>query len=173
MLKNNIEAGNYSNSIIGSNNNINMNLNNEVPRSVLYSICLDISKIDIDTSTEFSISKNADWENKINYNNLQIFQGIFEDYCGGYFGVEEVLEGDTQSEIMVLKVKNLFKHICINNHNNSNDQKLFELYTKIQKKIEHHYSINDGNITEEQFDKAVYQIMFYVFVKCQILEIPK
>ena len=98
VLGNNARSGDNGTSVVGNNNTFNtVRFDNQTPRilrrSAIFDICKIIAELDIEYDDEYSIQSNSDWMEKFDYNNVQHYVKVFDNYSDGYDEVSMVLNG--------------------------------------------------------------------------------
>lgn len=181
---NQIDSGDYATNIIGHDNTINnyLALNTRQPkRSVLTRVCLSISNSGLSEETDYDLDSNMDWLKKYEYNNVDVFQEIFEVYSLNYPIIEQVLRDiPEEREIMIKKIHVLYLQTKRNPFKDSDytfkgDQILEKIFFQIRNIVFDELaddSNEDKNKYIEEYEESIYLIMFYSFTKCKILEKP-
>lgn len=179
-----IDSGDSSSNTIGDGNVTNNYYTMDIrqpKRSVLTKVCLSISNSDLSDEAHYDLDSNIDWIKKYEYNEVDVFQDIFEIYSLNYPIIEQVLKNIPKDrEIMIRKIHILYlqtkrKSFEGSDYMSKGDQVLEEIFSKI-KNIVFDELGDDPNKDEgryiEEFEESIYLIMFYSFTKCKILEKP-
>lgn len=144
-------------------------------RSILFSVCKIIADADIEYG-EYSIEVNANWDEKLNFNNVSTYRDIFDNYASSYDEVEEILKDIPKREKMIRKIFNFYKKVekgqdvsCYDG-----DTVLSMVFDEIKELVNQINNTLDleKSLIDEDIDEAIYCIMFYVFTKCKLLRIP-
>lgn len=97
-LSNSAKSGDNGTSIVGNENTLTTyNFSSQTPkilkRSAIFDVCKIIAELDIDYDDEYSIQNNSDWMEKFEYNKVDLYVEIFDNYSDGYDEVSKVLHG--------------------------------------------------------------------------------
>lgn len=179
MTRNTSKAGDYSISNSGDNNELtqyNFTFKDAMPkRTVIYELCMLIANEDIAVG-EYSIKINADWTEKLDYNNVNEYTEIFDDYCDIYLEFEEVLnEQYSNREKMVRKVHHIYRDIRITypDKTQHGDFILQTVFKELKALVSQENYNPLNQVEDEEIDRTLVLIMFYTLTKCKLLEIPK
>lgn len=181
---NQIDSGDYSANTIGNDNTVNNYyvLDTRQPkRSVLTKVCLSISNSDLSEETSYDLDSNSDWIKKYEYNDVNVFQEIFEIYSLNYPIIEQVLINIPEDrEIMIRKIRVLYlqtkNRTCEDSiYTSKGDQILERIFSQIRNIV--FDELGDDSSRDqikyiEEYEESIYLIMFYSFTKCKILEKP-
>lgn len=175
-------SGDQGTSIIGDNNKItNITIDKTGPhilnRSILFEVCKSISDMDIAYDDSYSIKGNSDWNAKFEYNNVDKYIEIFENYSDAYDDVSKVINSNPKKNIMIKKIRKIYleKEKEVNKKNVINGDEIIEA---VFNEIKYHIYVIDTNqdekLIDEYVDEAIYMIMFYTFSLCKLLKpVPK
>lgn len=159
-------------SISGDNNTIEhhvYNGNMSINRTVLAELCEIIASSDTPQG-KYSIKKNSDWIRKLEGNNVKRYTDIFENYCDAYDDIENILGDQYESrEKMVRKINHVYTDLILQNPelDGKGDRILSEVFKKLKELVNE----SGTEAFEEEIDKSLIVMMFYVFTKCKLLEI--
>lgn len=138
--------------------------------SLIFQFCKKISELDISLREEYSTEVNSGWDSKIEYNELDLYKTIFEERYLCIDDVEKALENVLKRDKMIENIKTKYKKIQVFNPFCSKDLLLDKLFQDLSDIVVESGRSADQDINEEEKDDAIYKILFYVFVKCQILD---
>ncbi len=171
--KDKLTATNGSNLISGNRSSINQYLPpiREPKRSLIYEVCKMIAEKDFEDSSEYSISQNVNWTRKIEYNDIKKYKILFEEYSFAREDIEELLEGYEKRTTLIKHIKTFYINSVFELPDENNDCKLDWVFTKLCIIVDEADGFTDKIYVEDR-NQAIYQLMFYAFTKCQILEIP-
>lgn len=181
VLGNNARSGDNGTSVVGNNNTFNtVQFDNQTPRilrrSAIFDICKIIAELDIEYDDEYSIQSNSDWMEKFDYNNVQHYVKIFDNYSDGYDEVSKVLNGYLKKTIMVKKICTVYLEVekVREQENLDGDYVIKQVYLRLKEEVCYNDLINNSDLLDEEVDQAIYLIMFYAFTKCKLLKpVPK
>lgn len=157
--------------VIGDGNDIK--IINSIPttnRSFLYDVCCSIANADIEETVEYSIYTNSKWFAKMKYNKIKKYAALFELHSYSYGDVEDILAHFEKRETLIRHIKGIYIGYVMDMEEYPKDKildlvfnNLFEIVIKC--------NVSSGYLlTEEQKSETIYQVMFYAFTKCQLLE---
>jgi hypothetical protein len=157
--------------VVGNDNEIK--IVNSLPttnRSFLYDVCCIIADADIDENAEYSIHTNSEWNAKMKYNGIKKYARLFDLHSYSYGDVEEILANFEKRAILIRHIKGIYIGFLSEREGLSKDKLLDLVFTKLLRIVKE-CNISSGNLlTEEQKSETIYQVMFYAFTKCQLLE---
>ncbi|STD27412.1 ABC-three component system protein [Enterococcus mundtii] len=143
----------------------------EPKRSLIYDVCKMIAEKDFEETSEYSIYQNINWTRKIEYNEIKKYKILFEEYSFAREDIEELLEGYEKRTTLIKHIKTLYINSIFELPDEDNDVKLDWVFTNLCTIVDEADNYTDKIYMEDR-DQAIYQLMFYAFTKCQILEIP-
>ena len=96
VLGSNARSGDNGTSIVGDNNTLKtFNIGSQTPRilnrSAIFDVCKTIAELDIEYDDEYSVQTNSDWMEKFEYNKVDLYIEVFDNYSDGYNEVSKVL----------------------------------------------------------------------------------
>ncbi|MFS1133376.1 hypothetical protein [Enterococcus hirae] len=174
------KSGDRGSSIIGDGNSIvNINFGPKTPkilsRSLISNICKTIGDMEIDYENEYSIQQNSDWMEKFEYNGVNLYIDVFDNYSDGYDEVSKILQGHLKRTTMIMKIRTIYLKIEHSKPDEEDgDYIISRIFDILKEEVCCQELINPVGLIDEDVDAAIYLIMFYVFTKCKILKIvPK
>lgn len=169
----NLTSINGSVLIKGHRNNVNQILPpiREPKRSLVYEVCKMIAEKEFEETSDYSISQNVNWTRKIEHNKIEKYKILFEEYSFAREDIEELLEGYEKRTTLIKHIKTLYINSVFEIPDKDNDFKLDWVFTELCSIVDEADSCTDKIYVEDR-NQAIYQLMFYSFTKCQILEIP-
>ncbi|ARF68060.1 hypothetical protein B7C51_09795 [Paenibacillus larvae subsp. pulvifaciens] len=174
------KSGDYGTSIVGDGNIINsVNFDSHTPkvlsRSLIFSICKTIAEMEIEYDDDYSIQQNSDWMEKFEYNNVNLYVDIFDNYSDGYDEVSKVLQGHLKKSSMIMKIRTVYLKVDNAKPEGSNgDYVISKIFDILKEEVCCQELLQPVGLNDEDVDAAIYLIMFYAFTKCKILEpVPK
>ncbi|HFE9852557.1 TPA: hypothetical protein ACGBG5_003359 [Enterococcus faecalis] len=174
------KSGDNGTSIVGDKNSIiNVKFGSKTPkilsRSLISSICKTIGDMDIEYENEYSIQKNSDWMEKFEYNGVDLYIDVFDNYSDGYDEVSKILQGHLKKTAMIMKIRTIYLKIEHSRPDGENgDYIISRIFDILKEEVCCQELINPVGLIDEDVDAAIYLIMFYVFTKCKILKVvPK
>ncbi|HFK1513852.1 hypothetical protein [Bacillus paranthracis] len=157
--------------VVGDGNDVK--IINSIPitnRSFLYDVCCTIADANIEETAEYSISTNSEWSAKMKYNKIKKYAALFDLHSYSYGDVEEILENFEKRTTLIRHIKGIYVVFLIEQEELSKD-KILDLVFDELKRIVIECNVSSGNLlTEEQKSETIYQVMFYAFTKCQLLD---
>lgn len=174
MSSNSLTASDGSVAIRGNNNNVSQHIVppiREPKRAFVYEVCKLIVDKNFDENSEYSISENADWTKKIEYNKIEKYKILFEEYSFAREDIEELLNGYENRTKLIRNFKSLYINSVYNFPDANNDFRLDCVFEKLCTTVDESSILSDEIYIEDR-NQSIYQLMFYAFTKCQILEIP-
>lgn len=169
-----IDSGSDSVNIIGDGNSYHAAQPPTPSRTHLFTLCKTIIDSNIPIEEDYSLERNSAWQTKLDYNGIsdeykRILSG--EEYA--YDVILDIMSEFTNSEVMVLKVH----HIYLDKLRQQKDSDLHPdtILTGVFDELKN-LILNDENyshakhILDEDRDRSIWLIMFYVFTKCKLLE---
>jgi hypothetical protein len=157
--------------VVGNDNKIQ--IINALPitnRSFLYDVCCIIADTDINETAEYSIETNSEWSAKMKYNKIKKYKALFQLHSYSYGDVEEILENFEKRTTLIRHIKGIYINFLLEYEELSKDKVLdlvFEQLIRIVKEC----NVSSGfQLSEEQKSETIYQVMFYAFTKCQLLD---
>lgn len=181
MLNESAKSGNYGTSVVGNENTItNNHFNGEFPkvlkRTVIFEICKVIAEYDINYDDDYSIQSNSDWMGKFEYNDVDVYVEIFDNYSDSYNDISDVLRGYVKKSMMVKKIRTVYLQadkIRIEKELDG-DFLLGEVFRVLKEEVVYSSVSSESDLYDEEVDAAIYLIMFYAFTKCKLLKpVPK
>ncbi|MFD3261399.1 hypothetical protein ACE3MQ_22655 [Paenibacillus lentus] len=180
-LSNSASSGNNGTSIVGDKNNLTtINLGSRTPkilkRSAIFEVCKIIAELDIDYDDEYSIQKNSDWMEKFEYNKVDLYIEIFDNYSDGYDEVSKVLHGYLKKTLMVKKIRTVYLEVekVREKEELDGDYVIKQVFDRLKEEVCYNALISESDLLDEEVDEAIYLIMFYAFTKCKLLKpLPK
>ncbi|MFD1040340.1 hypothetical protein ACFQ3N_18350 [Virgibacillus byunsanensis] len=180
-LSKSAKSGDNGTSIVGNKNSLTtFNFSSHTPkilkRSAVFDVCKIIAELDIDYDDEYSIQNNSDWMEKFEYNKVDLYVEVFDNYSDGYDEVSKVLHGYLKKTIMVKKIRTVYLEIerVREKEKLDGDFVIKQVFDRLKEEVWYNASINESDILDEEVDAAIYMIMFYAFTKCKLLKpVPK
>ncbi|KTE98756.1 hypothetical protein [Lacticaseibacillus paracasei] len=145
-------------------------------RSVIFDVCQSISGANIEYEQEYSLDRNPDWQEKLQFNNVSEFGMIFTQYASGYDRVEEILVNFEHREALIRKINTVYIRLRASASQNelpNGDLMLSRVFDKLKLLMN---QLNDqvtSPLEDEEIDGAIYLLMFYAFTKCKLLQPPR
>lgn len=136
--------------------------------SLIYEVCKLISETDFEITEEYSIKKNSEWEEKISYNEIEIYKVIFQDQYYSYDKVGMALKQIPKRDLLVRNVRTIYQKQKLKSANN--DEILEKVFNELSHLVITSGIKNGHELYEEEKNDAIYSVMFYAFTKCQLLE---
>ncbi|MCL1702436.1 hypothetical protein [Lysinibacillus sp. Bpr_S20] len=180
-LSSSARSGDNGTSIVGDGNNLTtFNFGSQTPkilkRSAIFDVCKTIAELDIDYDDEYSIQNNSDWMEKFEYNKVDLYVGIFDNYSDGYDEVSKVLHGYLKKTIMVKKIRTVYLEVekVREEEKLDGDYVIKQVFNRLKEEVCYSALISESDLLDEEVDQAIYLIMFYAFTKCKLLKpVPK
>lgn len=180
-LSNSAKSGDKGTSIVGNENTlITYNFGSHTPkilkRSVIFDVCKIIAELDIDYVDEYSIQNNSDWMEKFEYNKVDLYIEIFDNYSDGYDEVSKVLHGYLKKLIMIKKIRTVYLEVekVREKEKLDGDYVIKQVFNRLKEEVCTRALISGSDLLDEEVDEAIYLIMFYAFTKCKLLKpVPK
>ncbi|EPH74754.1 TPA: hypothetical protein ACGY62_001448 [Enterococcus faecalis] len=168
-----VTARDQSIAICGDKNSINqfLTITREPKRAFVFDVCKIIVEKNFEENAEYSISSNANWSKKIEYNQIDKYELIFDEYSFAREDIEELLEGYENRTKLIRNFKTLYIDSTYKFPNENNDYRLDWVFKSLCNIVDESSEPTDALYTEDR-NQAIYQLMFYAFTKCQILEKP-
>lgn len=181
VLGNNARSGDNGTSIVGDNNTLRtINIGGQAPRilnrSAIFDVCKIIAELDIEYDDEYSIQTNSDWMDKFDYNKVELYVEIFDNYSDRYDEVSKVLHSYLKKAIMVKKIRAVYLEVedVRKQENLDGDYVVKQVYLRLKEEVCYSALISGCDLLDEEVDEAIYLIMFYAFTKCKLLKpVPK
>jgi len=178
---NSARSGDNGTSLVGDNNRLTtFNLGSQTPRilnrTAIFDVCKTIAELDIDYDDDYSIQSNSDWMEKFEYNEVDAYIEVFDNYSDGYDVVSKVLQSYLKKTVMVKKVRTVYLEVekVRKKENLDGDYIIEQVFCRLKEEVCYSALISESNLIDEEVDEAIYLIMFYVFTKCKLLKpIPK
>lgn len=179
MVLNNQSArsGDNGTSIVGDGNRLTTyNFGNRTPnilrRSAIFDVCKIIANLDIEYDDEYSIQNNSDWMEKFDYNNVDLYVSIFDNYSDGYDEVVKVLQEYLKKTIMVKKIRTLYLEAekAREQGQFDGDYVVKHVFDCLKAEVCYNALMSESELLDEEVDEAIYMIMFYCFTKCKLLK---
>lgn len=175
------KSGDNGNSVVGDNNKINtFNFGTQTPRvlnrSAIFDVCKTIAELDIEYDDEYSIQTNSDWMEKFDYNEVDLYIEVFDNYSDGYDEVSKVLHSYMKKTVMVKKIRTVYLEVenVRKKEKLDGDFVIEKVFHRLKEEVCYSALISDSNLLDEEVDEAIYLIMFYAFTKCKLLKpVPK
>lgn len=177
MLGNNAKSGDNGTSIVGDKNILKIyNFDSQTPkilkRSVIFDVCKTIAELDIDYDDEYSIQNNSDWMEKFEYNKVDIYVEVFDNYSDGYNEVSKILHGYLKKAIMVKKIRTVYLELekVRERKNLDGDYIIKQVFNRLKEEVCYSSLITEADLFDEEIDEAIYLLLFYAFTKCKLLK---
>ena len=176
-----ITSGNESTNVIGDGNLIlKQYVSNvaDVPirRSYLYDICSQIINSDLQPSNDFSIDSNAEWMEKLKFNNVSDYYiEIFDNDSYAYEEVADIMANFPNRDTLIRKVHNVYlaKEKTRAERALDGDFVLKEVFAELDSMLDRHEDSVSERMVDEERDRSIWLVMFYVFTLCQLLRKPE
>lgn len=175
-----IDAGDESTNIIGDGNSVLKQYINSTPsvpirHSYLYEVCRQIIDSDLQSSEDFSIESNAAWLEKLKFNNVSDYYiEIFDNDSYAYEEVAEIMANFPNRDTLIRKVHNIYlaKEKQREQISGDGDFVLKEVFEALEAAIQKHEDSLEERTVDEERDRSIWLLMFYVFTLCQLLRKP-
>ncbi|HET8670935.1 MAG TPA: hypothetical protein VFM05_10010 [Candidatus Saccharimonadales bacterium] len=176
-----IDAGDDSIGVIGDGNTIEKHIHYAafaapVRRSYLYELCQVILDSDIEPSDEDSIESNAKWQEKLDFNRVSPqYAEIFDNDSYAYDDMVEIVTAFPNGVILLRKIHNIYleKEREREVSGQDGDFVLREVFGELERMIDTHEDTLEARMADEERDRCLWLIMFYVFTQCQLLRKPQ
>lgn len=180
-LSNSAKSGDNGTSVVGNQNTFTtIKFGSQTPkilkRSAIFDVCKTIAELDIDYDDEYSIQNNSDWMEKFEYNKVDLYVEIFDNYSDGYDEVSKVLQGYLKKTIMVKKIRTVYLEFekVREQEKLDGDYVVKQVFDRLKEEVCYSALISESDLLDEEVDAAIYMIMFYAFTKCKLLKpVPK
>ncbi|UOR13600.1 hypothetical protein [Halobacillus amylolyticus] len=174
-------SGDNGTSIVGDDNTLtSIYFDNHTPkilkRSAIFEVCKIIAELEIDYDEEYSIQKNSDWMEKFDYNEVDLYIEIFDNYSDGYDEVSKVIQHYLNKTIMIKKIRTVYLEVekVRGKEKLDGDYVIKKVFDRLKEEICYSALIGGSELLDEEVDAAIYMIMFYAFTKCKLLKpVPK
>jgi hypothetical protein len=174
-------SGDNGTSLVGDNNTVKtFNFVSQTPRilnrSAIFDVCKTIAELDIEYDDEYSIQTNSDWMEKFEYNDVDMYIDVFDNYSDGYDVVARVLHGYLKKTIMVKKIRTVYLEVekVRKKEKLDGDYVIKQVFIRLKEEVCYSALISESELLDEEVDEAIYLIMFYAFTKCKLLKpVPK
>ena len=181
VLGSNARSGDYGTSIVGDNNtHKTFNIGTQTPRilnrSAIFDVCKTIAELNIEYDDEYSIQTNSDWMEKFEYNKVDLYIDVFDNYSDGYDEVSKVLHSYLKKTIMIKKIRTVYLEVekVRKKDKLDGDYVIQEVFRRLKEEVCYSALIGESDLLDEEVDEAIYLIMFYAFTKCKLLKpVPK
>lgn len=166
-------ATDQSIAIDGNKNTINQYLPTprEPKRAFVFNVCKIIVEKNFEENAEYSISSNVNWSKKIEYNQITKYELIFDEYSFAREDIEELLEGYENRTKLIRNFKTLYIDSTYKFPDENNDYRLDWVFESLCNIVDEASDSTNALYIEDR-NQSIYQLMFYAFTKCQILEKP-
>ncbi|MEK5069613.1 hypothetical protein [Sporosarcina sp. FSL K6-1508] len=140
-------------------------------KTYLYGFCVKFSEVE-DTAESYDTEIASDIEEKMDYNEIDLYKEIFFE-CDHYIDdVEAILEEIPRRQRILSKINNKYKRFKKFEKWNDKDELCEWVYNYLYETIENDQS--SGDIFLEDAELAIQALMYYSFTKCKLLDpIPK
>ncbi|WPK11285.1 hypothetical protein R6U77_15535 [Lysinibacillus louembei] len=167
----NQSIGNNSHVINGNNSTIEISYSlKTVTPSDIYKVC-EILDGNLNENNDFIFDLNPDWLEKMEYNFLDHYKDIFEEYCIFYEAVEEVFRSTNINGTRLLRRINIiYKDILIENAHLNSDKIIKNVINTLKKVVEDSYE--ETTLTTEHIEDVILSVVFFAFTRCKVLEKP-
>lgn len=157
----------------GNKNTLNqfLPMPREPKRAFVFDVCKIIVEKNFEENAEYTISSNVNWSNKIEYNQISKYELIFDEYSFAREDIEELLEGYENRTKLIRNFKTLYIDSTYKFQNENNDYRLDWVFESLCNIVDEASDPTNALYIEDR-NQAIYQLMFYAFTKCQILEKP-
>lgn len=174
-------SGDNGTSIVGDHNNVlEIKFDSKTPRilkrSVIFDVCKQIAELDIEYDDEYSIQTNSDWMEKFEFNNVDDYIEVFDNYSDRYDEVSKVLHSYLKKTVMIQKIRAVYLKVekVRKREKLDGDYVIEEVFNRLKEGVLYSEYISGSVSVDEEFDEAIYLIMFYAFTKCKLLKpVPK
>lgn len=137
--------------------------------SILYDFCVEFSKIEFELHLDDDPqTPPSDIEEKITFNEIDVYKDIFQDCEQYYDDVEEILKEVPNRQKIIKNINQKYKKIKKFEEWVDKDQlcqlmfqDLYNILANVQ---------NKNVILEEDANLSIHAIMYYAFVKCKLLD---
>lgn len=168
----NVSLKNSHNNTINTGDNYYINSPTMLNRTRLYEFCKAFSKIDGLDELDYSIDLPSDITEKINYNELKVFNRIFSDVSHTLEDVETVLSGIPKRGTIIRKIKGVYSNIVIKENYKTKDDLCRMVFEELLQIV--NTSFDKDDLYREDTYFAIQSLLYYAFTKCQILDkVPK
>lgn len=180
-LNKSAKSGDNGTSIVGDENSLTTYIFDRhtpriLKRSAIFDVCKTIAELDIEYDDEYSIQNNSDWMEKFEYNKVDLYVEVFDNYSDGYDEVSKVLHSYLKKAIMVKKIRAVYLEVeRVRKEGNLNgDYVIKQVFDWLKEEVCYSALISESDLLDEEVDAAIYMIMFYAFTKCKLLRpVPK
>ncbi len=144
-----------------------------IRKSALFEVSKKIIDSDLSDDSDFDTSSVAEWDVKIDYNDLSTqYKEILKSEAEHYQLMTDIMAEFPNGEKLIKKIRRIY--LKKDKQHNSADEILESLYSTLELLlIQAEESTNEvASFLDEDREKCVWLIIFYVFTKCQILKLP-
>jgi phage pi2 protein 07 len=136
-------------------------------RTYLYDFCVKFAEIE-DGNENYNTAVTSDIEEKMNYNEINLYKEIFLE-CDHYFDdVELILQEIPNRQRILSKIEFQYKRFKNFDKWKNKDELCEKVYRSLLETIENDQ--NSSNIIIEDAEIAIHALMYYAFVKCKLLD---
>ncbi|PEC81957.1 hypothetical protein [Bacillus cereus] len=158
----------------GATFEINYNYTNtpkRLNRTYLYEFCVGFSEVD-DSPADYNTERISGIEEKMGYNEIELYKKIFFE-CDYYIDdVEIILKGIPRRQRILSKISFMYQRFKKFENWENKDELCERVYSTLFEMVE-----NDSNSSEmflEDAELAIHALMYYAFTKCKLLDpLPK
>ncbi|GEL76564.1 ABC-three component system protein [Tenuibacillus multivorans] len=137
-------------------------------RSYLFDFCIEFSKKDLSPENEYDISITSNIEDKMDFNDLDLFKDFFIG-CSHYIeDVETILEDIPNRELLIKNINSIYKNTKKFKQWDDKDHLCHLVFESLYEKLS--TNVRSYDMIEEEAVEAIYAIMYYAFTKCKILD---
>lgn len=159
----------------GENTTNNLEIHQHFPltlnRTLLFDFCEKIISIGIGYD-EYEITTATNFDDKIQYNEIEIYKEIFYE-CDYYLEeVELVLEEIPNRQLVLQKINKIYKKEKKFSKENCKDKLCENVYNILFEQVKSDQ--NSSSLLIEEVEQSLHLIMYYSFTKCKLLDpMPK
>lgn len=148
-----------------------------IKRSLLLTVSRRIIEAGVDDDVEYDISKNTEWGAKLEFNNFSDqYKRILTSEAEHYPLIEEIMNDLEDSESLVKTVKRAYLPLekAADKSNHDADWILDGLLAKLNASLHEveKSASEEASLKDEDREKCIWLILFYVFTRCQIFKAP-
>ena len=167
---NNQSIGNDSTVVNGNNNNVYNTSVETVTPSEIYKVC-QILDGDLTENDDLIIDKNPNWSCKMKFNQVQVYQETFQDYCIFYESVESIFQSSAiNGKSLLRRINTIYRDELIDNNNLKSDEIIQQIIINLRGIVTKSYQAT--TLTQEHIEDVIISVVFFAFTRCKILKEP-
>jgi|GEM_PF-3877459 len=165
------EGGDGSVNVAGINNTVNhfATSSTQIKRSYIFEICQQIIAADIPINEEASYSLDfpSDWDEKLEYNQVERYAEVFHEEIEAYNVVDDIMSEFSNRAKLVESIRSIY--LRLDNRSETGDVILDKVFDELMSVVDAgDFSVEHKMYNEDKM-RAVKLIMFYAITKCQLL----